>query len=528
MRRLRIPLIILGICIALAWGGARVMSRDLPQRLSAWMTQALGRPVTMTDATIRLLPLSIQVSELRVAGPTPQETPVIAVADLRALVHLPALLSGRIVVREVLLNTPHIFVHRTAPGGSNLPPRILPSHPSALSPPVHAGVLQLPDITWQVDQLIVTNGQVDLHDDAGNRTVRAQDIQLHASPIAPEAPATMDLTCSWQAGEAHGTLTIKGTVYPKPLRLAAPALTASITAPQGEISSLHGQLDVTMQPVSTSAHPPWPWLPGLHGTSTLAAENIRWENVQAPHAAAEISVVQGRIQISRLTAVLAQGTIHLEGDIDAATPNLATHLRLAARDMDLAQLFAMLGAPGRMRGTAAGDATLKAQGETLDTIKKTLAGEISLRLADGAALGVPLGAALRTAAPLLVPPTLPDQLDVAFTELTAQGPVHRGVLTADISGHGPWFTMAGAGQVHLPQNRLDADLRVSATAQAGRDLGPLAAVAQTTPIPLQVRGPISSPEVRVDLQRLLLRQAPPKAIERILQKPEEMLRGFLP
>jgi uncharacterized protein involved in outer membrane biogenesis len=193
MQRWRIPLIILAALIALAWGGAHVLRQTLSQRLAAWMSQALMRPVTMAQASIRLLPLSIQVAALRVAGPTPQDPPVLEVADAHARLHLPALLSGRILVREVRLNTPHIFVHRTATGGSNLPPRILPNPSSALSPPVHAGVLQLPDITWQVEQLIVTNGQADLRDEAANRTVRLQDLQIHIGPIAPQAPTIMDL-----------------------------------------------------------------------------------------------------------------------------------------------------------------------------------------------------------------------------------------------------------------------------------------------------------------------------------------------
>lgn len=527
MQRWRIPLIILAALIALAWGGAHVLRQTLSQRLAAWMSQALMRPVTMAQASIRLLPLSIQVAALRVAGPTPQDPPVLEVADAHARLHLPALLSGRILVREVRLNTPHIFVHRTATGGSNLPPRILPNPSSALSPPVHAGVLQLPDITWQVEQLIVTNGQADLRDEAANRTVRLQDLQMHTGPIAPQAPTIMDLACSWQAEEARGTLSLNGTVSPKPLRLAASLRTASITAPQGEVPSLHGRLDVTLQSAPSPETPPSTWIANVHGTSTLAAENIRLGTVIFPQADAELSATSGRIHCSRLTAALAQGAIDLEGEMDTRNPNLAAQLRVQARDLDLAQLLAMLGVPDRMRGTAAGHATLKAQGHTLDALKRTLTGEITFRLRDGAALGVPLGAALRTAAPLLVPPTLPDRLDVAFTELTAQGPVGGGAYIADIAGHGPWFTVAGAGKVHLPQNRLSADLRVSATAQAARELGPLAAIAQTTPIPLQLRGPIDDPEVRVDL-RLLLRQTPPKTMEQILQKPEELLRGFLP
>lgn len=526
MRLFRIALVILGILIALTWGGARLMSQDLPQHLAAWMSSALGRPVTMAEATIRLLPLSIQVSTLRVAGLTPQDTPVLQVADISARLHLPALLSGHIVVREVRLDSAHVFLHRTAEGGHNLP-RIFPSPSSTLPPPACASVLQLPDITWQIDHLTATNGQVDIRDDTTNRTARIHGLQLTAGPMAPNAPIALTLHTSWQVQEAQGTLQIHGTTHPKPLRLEIPHLMASITAPQGEIPSLRGRFDVTLEPGNTTAGPTRAWGANIRGTSALAAEKIRLGSVLVPRAETEVSARDGRIHVSRLSATLAQGEVHLHGEIDTRGPHLTTHLQAHARDLDLAQIFAMLQAPPRIRGTAAGNATLQAKGNDMDALQKSLSGEVRLRLTNGAVRGVPLGKALRTAAPLLVSPTLPERPDVAFTELAAQGPVQRGEFVADITGHGPWFTVAGGGKVLLPQKRIAVDLGVTATAQAARELGPLAAMAQAAPIPIQVRGTMDAPEVRVDLQRLL-RQTHPQTIERIFQNPRELLQKMLP
>lgn len=513
---------VLVVFAALAWGIAWWLGQGLAETLGAALTQALGRPVTVREARIRLLPLRVDLAGLQVAGPAATDRPVLEAGRAQVLVEAGALLRGQVLAHEVRLEAPRLFLHRTAAGTDNLPRR------SAWPATVAASLA--PTLTWQVERLTVDQGAVEVRDEAVGYAARVEDLALEAGPIRPREPIPLRLTARWQTLGGTGTLELASArLHPAPLRLEAEQLTAAIQHASIRLPQLTIRLDLTLTP-ERAGGPAWAWVRAIQGQARLSAPSLALGPVALFAASAEVTAASGEVRIPRLQATVAGGTVRLDATVDGRGPQLLHRLAGQAEGVDLDALLTALGHPGRLRGTGSLAAQLRGQGSAPQALLQSLDGELTLRLANGAVLGVPVGETLRATAPLLVPPGLAGRQDVAFAELTAQGPVRRGVVLAAVTGHGPWFRLTGSGQVRLAQRQVEADLQLTPTAQAGQDLGPLAALAQGTAIPVQVSGPLDAPAVRVDLRRLL-RQRGPEAVERLLRQPpgaaQDLLRGLL-
>jgi len=118
-------LVVIAAGVALWLFDPETLRAPLAKQASA----ALGRDVSLGELSLKVFPLpAVRVTQIRVAGPRPGDPPFADVAELRLRVAVLPLLAGKVVLRALEIDSPHVDI----PFDKNGKP-ILPG-PSASAP----------------------------------------------------------------------------------------------------------------------------------------------------------------------------------------------------------------------------------------------------------------------------------------------------------------------------------------------------------------------------------------------------------
>ena len=177
---------------------------------------------------------------------------------------------------------------------------------------------------------------------------------------------------------------------------------------------------------------------------------------------------------------------------------------------------------------------LSGRGDYLADIQRTLTGTMTFELSDGAFEGTDLWWELRRARAVFrgeqpPEPTLPAR--TRFSEVSATGNVVNGVMkNDDFVALLPFIELKGRGAVNLVEASTDyyLDARVLdkpeltdvATPEEIEDLTQVV-------IPLRIDGPLASPSVGVDFEKIIEDQVKQEVEEQIEEKLEEVLEEEL-
>ncbi|MEE9281755.1 MAG: AsmA family protein [Myxococcota bacterium] len=108
---------------------------ELREPILALAGDALGREVELEEFDLALLPPALRARQIRIAGATPEEPPFAEIAELRLRVSPLPLLAGRIVLRAVSLERPHLRIPLDAEGRPVLPGAPSPATEALPEPP---------------------------------------------------------------------------------------------------------------------------------------------------------------------------------------------------------------------------------------------------------------------------------------------------------------------------------------------------------------------------------------------------------
>ncbi len=279
-------------------------------------------------------------------------------------------------------------------------------------------------------------------------------------------------------------------------------------------------------------------LKGLNLSGTARIGQLTVAKVKASDIRVRLEAKNGRVDVAPLSARLYEGRIEgslsadANGNRFAAKQNL-TNVRIAPLLKDLADRDMLEG-----RGNVALD--VAAQGETVDALKKSLAGTARIALADGAIKGIDIGQKLREVRGMLKGGSNVDvAADAAqktdFSELTASFRIANGVAkNDDLAAKSPLLRLAGAGDIDIGNGRLDYLLKTSIVAtskgQGGQDLDNLRGLT----IPVRLTGPFERPAWKIELAGLATEAAKAKVEEKkeelkqkVEDKAKDRLRGLL-
>ncbi|MGB5719289.1 MAG: AsmA family protein, partial [Woeseiaceae bacterium] len=238
-----------------------------------------------------------------------------------------------------------------------------------------------------------------------------------------------------------------------------------------------------------------------------------------------LNAANGRLRLNPLSANLFGGSYSGDVRIDAsgATPVLAVNENV--EDVRLADLAQAMFKKKNITGTISGGFNLTGRGNDMGAVQKSLAGNMSFKLSDGAYEGTDIWYELRRARALLKggaapKPTLPAR--TAFSSVSATGVVTDGVMrNDDLVAELPFMRLSGSGNVDLAAGSVDYSLiaRVLERPDALENISEEELDDFTEAvIPLKITGPLSSPSVKPDIEKLLKKQVEKEIKDRLLDR----------
>ena len=269
--------------------------------------------------------------------------------------------------------------------------------------------------------------------------------------------------------------------------------------------------------------------PEVHGR--LRLERMTVSRLKLSDIVLELALAGGRLTL-KPQAALYQGRYSGNIGVDGrqAAPALTLDERLSG--VQIGPLTEDLtGEAPRITGSAHVAAKLRGRGAAADALKRSLAGDVELRFADGALKGINIAAFMRKAEATLTGKPAPadegpNQTD--FTELTATVQFADGVArNQDLAMRSPLLRVRGEGSANLISESVDYLVRASVvgtlTGQGGK---PLEKVRGVT-VPIRVKGSFSDPGFALDTQSLLSDNVKAKVEEKkeeVKKKAEDKLK----
>ncbi len=238
-----------------------------------------------------------------------------------------------------------------------------------------------------------------------------------------------------------------------------------------------------------------------------------------------LNAANGYLRLNPVTAKLYGGTYSGDVRINAAgnVPVLSVDEKIDG--VDLGKLAGAMFGQANITGGISGGFKLSGRGQDLAAIQRSLAGNMSFQLSDGAYEGTDIWFELRRARALLKKeappkPELPPR--TRFSTVTATGVVNDGVMrNDDLYAELPFMQLRGRGNVDLAAATLDYNL----TARVLERPETLAGISEDelddfteAVIPLKITGPLASPSVKPDIEGLVRQRVKQELKDRLFDK----------
>ncbi len=249
----------------------------------------------------------------------------------------------------------------------------------------------------------------------------------------------------------------------------------------------------------------------MNARGNLTLDDVHLSGLQFENVTLGLSTDDGVLRLHPFSATLFDGQYQGDIQIDASgdTPVMSANERIEG--VQLGALAMAMFDQDNITGTINGTFKLSGRGADLGAIQRGLGGNISLELTDGAYEGTDVWHELRKARAALRQEAAPEAnlpARTPFSEVSASGPVVNGVFTnKDLLVELPFMQLTGEGSVNLVAATVD--YRMSArvfdkpefigddvTADELKDF-------TKTVIPMRVTGPLTSPSIQPDVEKLL-------------------------
>jgi AsmA protein len=258
----------------------------------------------------------------------------------------------------------------------------------------------------------------------------------------------------------------------------------------------------------------------------LKAENIRLGDLRL-----NVRARRGLVNISPLSASLYKGSMNGSISVNAAaTPVIAVNQKFAG--IDVAALTKDAADFDMLEGRGNVAMNLSMQGDMASRMKKTLDGNLSLTLVDGAIRGINVARTLRDAKGALTgaqTQTANRNEKTDFSELKASFKISNGVAhNEDLSLKSPLLRVAGSGDIDVGLSRMNYLARAT-LARTLEGQGGLDKVGGIT-VPLRIAGPFDDLKYTLDFGAMVNEAAKQKveaAKQELKTKAQDQLKNSL-
>ncbi len=280
-------------------------------------------------------------------------------------------------------------------------------------------------------------------------------------------------------------------------RYLPPAAEQADAAPAGEGSS-------PSKP-STGAADPFAALRTLDLVGEFTINKLKVAKLRMNEVRSKLVARNGVLKVDPMKAGLYQGNLAGRLVLDTAGKRPKLALKESLTEIQIGPLLDDLTGQGRLTGRGEVHVDIRATGLSEPEVRRTLNGSSRFVFRDGAVKGVNIAQLIRDASSRLglsneqIEIGTPRQTD--FSELGGSMTITNGVIrNDDLQAKSPLLRVSGKGQVDLPKDTIDyrvlTELVGSLQGQGAADSDGLAGV----PIPIRVRGPLTDPSFRPDLE----------------------------
>jgi AsmA protein len=237
-----------------------------------------------------------------------------------------------------------------------------------------------------------------------------------------------------------------------------------------------------------------------------------------------------RLSPARAQLYGGQYSGHITVDARPATPRLT--LDQAMTGIDVATLMRDLLDTKRLAGRGNVTTKLTADGRNSDQLVRTLSGQVTADLVNGAVEGLDVWHAIAQAQSLLQKRQLagtPDTKRTAFETFHASADVAGGVATTrDLVIASQLLRITGGGNASLASQAIDYQLTAAVLREPPGDDAGLTALARAS-IPVRITGTFDDPKIRPDLggiAKAKLKQEVEKQKDKLEEKVKDRLKGL--
>jgi len=264
----------------------------------------------------------------------------------------------------------------------------------------------------------------------------------------------------------------------------------------------------------------------------LTVETAKLSGMTFDNVTLGLNAADGDMRLHPITADFFDGKYDGDVRIDASGSVPVLSVNENVRNVSLGSLAQAMFEQENITGTINGSFKLSGRGESLAAIQRSLGGNMSMELIDGAWEGTDLWYELRRARALYKQEPAPEPelpARTQFSSVKATGPVTNGVFrNDDLFAQLPFMQLTGKGSVDFAA--AEVDYRITA-----RILDNPEFVADASPeeleefteakIPLRITGSLADPSIAPDIEEMLKKEVKKKVEEEIKDKLLKKLFG---
>jgi len=238
----------------------------------------------------------------------------------------------------------------------------------------------------------------------------------------------------------------------------------------------------------------------------------------------------GTVNLNPLSANLYQGSMNgsITVNTTQAVPDFVVDEKLGG--INIAPLLKDAANFDMLEGKGNVAFNLRAQGNTVSALKKSLNGSLAVNLADGAIKGINIAKTLRSAGNMLGKQSQTQAASqdekTDFSEMKASFKVNNGVAhNDDLSLKSPLLRLSGNGDIDIGKDSISylakATLSGTLQGQGGKD-----SVSGIT-VPVRLAGPFSNLKYTLDFGAMLSDTVKQKVQKEVKTKIQDQIRGGL-
>lgn len=261
----------------------------------------------------------------------------------------------------------------------------------------------------------------------------------------------------------------------------------------------------------------------VRGDLTLASASLG--GMQFDNIAVGVNNRNGQLRVHPVSADFFEGSYQGDIRIDASGNTATLSVNEKIQNVSLASMAKAMLERENITGLINGSFVLSGRGNNMADIQKTLSGNLSFTMSDGAYEGTDVWYELRRARAMFRKEEPPEPVLPArtpFSKVSATGIVTDGVMrNDDFLAELPFMQLSGRGNVNLVSTDIDYSLsgRVFDRPEFVNDAS-ADEIADLTKavIPLRISGTLAAPKIGVDFESLLKGRVQEELRDRLLDK----------